>query len=122
VVHRGDHQFDRRSSSAREAQRFTQHIQLLQLTLPALQVFQPTPVAGPGDAKYPASPRCADGRNVSVGASFLLRSPWAVLILLPLFLLFLFLHLLLLAFFLVFLAALVSHVCSFFAIMTRDGE
>ena len=55
-------------------------------------------------------------------ASFLLRSPWAVLILLPLFLLFLFLHLLLLAFFLVFLATFVSHACSFFAIMTRDGE
>ena len=45
-----------------------------------------------------------------------------VLILLPLFLLFLFLHLLLLAFFLVFLATLVSHACSFFAIMARDGE
>jgi hypothetical protein len=38
-----------------------------------------------------------------------------------LFLLFLFLHLLLLAFFLVFLATFVSHACSFFAIMTRDG-
>ena len=56
------------------------------------------------------------------GASFLLRSPWAVLILFPLFLLFLFLHLLLLAFFLVFLATFVSHACSFSAIMTRDGE
>ena len=51
-----------------------------------------------------------------------LRSPWAVLILLPLFLLFLLLQLLLLAFFLVFLATLVSHGCSFFAIMPRDGE
>jgi hypothetical protein len=40
----------------------------------------------------------------------------------PLFLLFLFLHLLLLAFFLVFLATFVSHACSFSAIMTRDGE
>jgi hypothetical protein len=39
-----------------------------------------------------------------------------------LFLLFLFLQLLLLAFFLVFLATFVSHACSFFAIMTRDGE
>ena len=56
------------------------------------------------------------------GARFLLRSPWAVLILLPLFLLFLFLHLLLLAFFLVFLATFVSHACSFFATMTRDSE
>jgi hypothetical protein len=51
-----------------------------------------------------------------------LRSPWAVLILLPLFLLFLFLHLLLLAFFLVFLATFISHACSFFAILTRNGE
>jgi hypothetical protein len=39
-----------------------------------------------------------------------------------LFLLFLFLHLLLLAFFLVFLATFVADACSFFAIMTRDGE
>jgi hypothetical protein len=38
-----------------------------------------------------------------------------------LFLLFLFLHLLLLAFLLVFLAAFVSHAYSFFAIVTRDG-
>ena len=51
-----------------------------------------------------------------------LQRPWAVLILLPLFLLFLFLHLLLLAFFLVFLATFVSHACSLFAMMTRDGE
>ncbi len=56
------------------------------------------------------------------GTSFLLRSPWAVLILLPLFFLLLLLHLLLLAFFLVFLAAFVSHAFSLFAIMTRDGE
>jgi hypothetical protein len=38
-----------------------------------------------------------------------------------LFLLFLLLQLLLLAFFLVFLATFVSHGCSFFAIMPRDG-
>src|SRR5260221_10517504 len=57
-----------------------------------------------------------------IGPSFLLRSPWAVLILLPLFLLLLLLHLLLLAFFLVLLATLVSHACSFFVIMIRDGE
>ena len=56
-------------------------------------------------------------------ASFLLRSPWpGGLVLLLLLLLFLFRHLLLLAFFLVLLATLVSHACSFSAIMTRDGE
>jgi hypothetical protein len=52
----------------------------------------------------------------------LLRSPWPGLALLPLFLLFLFLHLLLLDLFLVLLATLVSHACSFSAIMARDGE
>jgi hypothetical protein len=52
-------------------------------------------------------------------AGFLLRSLWAVFILLPLFLLFLLFHLLLLALFLIFLATFVSHACSFFAIMTR---
>jgi hypothetical protein len=55
-------------------------------------------------------------------ASFLLRSPWPGFVLLLLLLLFLFRHLLLLAFFLVFLATLVSHACSFSAIMTRDAE
>ena len=45
-------------------------------------------------------------------AVFLLRSPWPRLVLLLLFLLFLFRQLLLLAFFLVFLATLVSHACS----------
>ena len=54
--------------------------------------------------------------------SFLLRSPWPGLVLLPLCLFFLFLHLLLLAFFLVFLATFVSHACSLSAIMTRDRE
>src|SRR5712691_4659358 len=72
-------------------------------------------------ARRDESDRCERAPD-GCGASFLLRSPWAVLILLPLFLLFLFLHLLLLAFFLVFLATFVSHACSFFAIMTRDGE
>ena len=51
----------------------------------------------------------ASGPPEGCGASFLLRSPWVVLILFPLFLLFLFRHLLLLAFFLVFLATFVSH-------------
>jgi hypothetical protein len=54
--------------------------------------------------------------------SFLLRSPWPGLVLLPLFLLFLFLHLLLLDLFLVLLATFVSHACSFLAIMTLDGD
>jgi hypothetical protein len=53
---------------------------------------------------------------------FLLRSPWPGLVLLLLLLLFLFRHLLLFAFFLVFLATLISHACSSSAIMTRDGE
>ena len=57
-----------------------------------------------------------------VACSFLLRSPWPGLVLLLLILLFLFRQLLLLAFFLVFLATLVSHASSFSAIMTRDGE
>jgi hypothetical protein len=61
-------------------------------------------------------------RPAAVGNTFLLRSPWPGLVLLPLFLLFLFLHLLLLAFFLVFLATLVSHARSFSAIMIRDPE
>ena len=43
------------------------------------------------------------------GYTHTLRSPWQVLVLLPLFFLLLFLHLLLLALFLVFLTALVSH-------------
>jgi len=45
-----------------------------------------------------------------------------VLTLFPLFLLFLFRHLLLLAFFLVFLATFVSHACSFSAIVAGHGE
>jgi hypothetical protein len=62
----------------------------------------------------------ADDRLLSV--SFLLRSLWPGLVLLLLRLLFLFRQLLLFVFFLVFLATLVSHACSFSAIMTLDGE
>jgi hypothetical protein len=55
-------------------------------------------------------------------ARFLLRSPWPSLVVLILLLLFLFRQLLLLVFFLVFLATLVSHACSFSTIMTwRSG-
>ena len=54
--------------------------------------------------------------------SFLLRSLGPGLVLLLLVLLFLFRQLLLFAFFLVLLATLVSHACSFSAIMTRHGE
>jgi hypothetical protein len=64
-------------------------------------------------------PPAAVPRASVASSSALLRSPWPVLVLLRLFLLFLFLHLLLLAFFLVFLATLVSHACSFSAIMMR---
>ena len=72
-----------------------------------------------GDAARRAvTERLRDG----CGKSFLLRSPWPGLVLLPLCLGFLFLHLLLLVFVLVFLATLVSHACSLSAIMTRDGE
>jgi hypothetical protein len=62
----------------------------------------------------------ADDRLPSV--KFLLRRPWPWLVLLLLLLLFLFRQLLLFVLFLVFLAALVSHACSYSAIMTRNGE
>jgi hypothetical protein len=86
-------------------------------TSPVSVVAAPRRAGGERDESYRCE-RAPDG----CGASFLLRSPWAVLILLPLFLLFLFLHLLLLAFFLVFLATLVSHARSCSVSMTRDGE
>jgi hypothetical protein len=62
----------------------------------------------------------ADDRLLSV--SFLLRSLWPGLVLLLLLLLFLFRQLLLFVFVLVLLATVVSHACSFSAIMTRHGE
>jgi hypothetical protein len=65
--------------------------------------------------------RCAPDAHAG-SQSWILRSPCPGLVLLPLFLLFLFLHLLLLAFFLVFLATLVSHARSCSVSMTRDGE
>jgi hypothetical protein len=80
------------------------------------------PLSTSPTAPDPGRPTMLNPRPGLAWASFLLRSPRAALILLPLFLLFLFLHLLLLAYFLVFLATFVSHACSFFAIMTRDGE
>jgi hypothetical protein len=58
---------------------------------------------------------------MDAGTSLLLRSPWPGLVLLSLCLLFLLRHLLLLSFFLVFLATLISHTCSLSAIMTRDA-
>jgi hypothetical protein len=67
----------------------------------------------------PRAMRTRRSRRKPVG---LLRSPWPGLVLLPLFLLFLFLHLLLLAFFLVFLATLVSHARSCSVSMIRNGE
>ena len=62
----------------------------------------------------------SDDRLLTVRS--LLRSFWPGLVLLLLLLLFLFRQLLLFVFFLVLLATLVSHACSFSAIMTRHGE